>query len=693
MKNCPNCNAPVEDDALFCAACGGKIEAPEEKTDDVIAPEKREPAAEEVPASEPVAAQPEKVEKKKKKFLIPAIAAVAVIAIVLVIIALSGGSSAPEGALYLADEELFFTDFGKNGGVQYTDKLNDTDYDIDDEGASAMDLTLLSMDGKRLFYPDRVDNDGFSLYYKKFGKLDSEGVRIDSNLDSTEYYISENGNLVSYIKDGKLCLYNIKKEDKQKIDSDVSWFCMSEDGKTFLYQDYEGDLFRYNKEKDKVDSEVGSVWYISEDFETLIYTKEDNLYLSVEGKDKKKIDSDVSYVINAYSEDEIYYVKEDLVEAKLSAFVKDDLKEDDAKMTEPVVPTRPTYPESPDYPNYWEYDSDEEYDAAYDAYRVAYEAYEAEYDKYQDDMDAYWDDMDDYYDAYNVWEEKLDRDSLREELEENTVEYTIYKLCYYNGKENAVVCEDMTEYDYQISYDSPVILYSQNVREEGSAQYKLSEIYSIYSLESSIQDSSDASESVKYLAKKAKAVELDVSEEATSFYFSLDAKTLYYFDEVDDEGYGELVSIDISKDKPGKSKPVDDDVYYYGARFIAEDVHVYYKEDGEVYMNGEKVDWETERYYEVWDADNKALYYMCDYEDGEGTLKMYKKGKSITVSDDVNSFILTPNGDLLYIYDWDDDDYRGELMLWNGKKSKAVATEVSAVSAINQGYNAYSWNW
>ena len=247
MKNCPKCQAPLEDDAVFCPVCGEKLVV-EEVKDDVIASEKREAPEE---AAQAVSA-PLKKSKNLKKILIPVVAVIAVVIAIILIAPLFGGDKAPKGVMYAADEEIFFTDYGKKGGVQVTEKLNDTKGFASSQLSGALNLTLLSEKGDILFYPDRIDEDSWSLYWKNFNKLDKEGTKIDSKLDSDSYYISEDGRYVAYTKEGKLIQYDIKKDDKQKIASDVTWFCMSVDGKEFIYQNNEGDLYRYEKEKEKM---------------------------------------------------------------------------------------------------------------------------------------------------------------------------------------------------------------------------------------------------------------------------------------------------------------------------------------------------------------------------------------------------------------------------------------------------------
>ena len=90
----------------------------------------------------------------------------------------------------------------------------------------------------------------------------------------------------------------------------------------------------------------------------------------------------------------MYYTKKDSVEIRLIDYVIDDIADADAAMTKP---------EYPDYPSWLDYDTDEAFDAAVEQYEAVYDAYEVAYDAYL---------------------AKIDRDALRETLQDSTFEIT-----------------------------------------------------------------------------------------------------------------------------------------------------------------------------------------------------------------------------------------------------------------------------
>ncbi|MBQ7718534.1 MAG: zinc-ribbon domain-containing protein [Clostridia bacterium] len=44
MKNCPNCNTQLDDNAVFCAACGAQLGAPQQPTQGFVNPQPYAPA-------------------------------------------------------------------------------------------------------------------------------------------------------------------------------------------------------------------------------------------------------------------------------------------------------------------------------------------------------------------------------------------------------------------------------------------------------------------------------------------------------------------------------------------------------------------------------------------------------------------------------------------------------------------------
>lgn len=719
---CPNCGEQTTTEFAFCQSCGASMTQapaevqPEEQTEvqDEAQPETQPEEQTEVqPEAQPVAA-PTAKKKFPKKAIIFGIIGVAVIAVLIFIIsALSSGSKKPKNnyALYLKDSEIFYSNLKKSSDPwQLTTRLVDND----DGNVSNITLissayrlgayTYMSEDGKYIFFPDKVD-DSFNLYFKNVKKPKSEAVKIDSGIGS--YTVNTSATLVTYDKEGNLYQYNIKKDSKDKIASDVTDFYVSDNGKKIFYKNSEGNLYLKNdgKEKEKIASDISYIKYVSEDFNTIYYTKDNTLYKKVNGKDKEKIASDVSSVINIYDSGEIYYLKDKDEEISLMDYVTDDMKELDASITEPEYPEYnspeyPDYPDSPDYPSWYDYETDDEYYAARDAYYEAYEEWEEEYDRireeYYDACDKYEEEydllVDEYYEAYEKYSDKESRDDLREDLKGRTMDRSSYSLCFYNGKEEIVITDALEDYSYTCAYEAPVISY-EAYSQSNIKKVKLSEIDSIYDVEDMVEDALYSS-TERYISIKNNATVIEQEKEITNIRINSEGTVVYYIDDVpNDKIHGTLYRINISKGKVGKAEVYDSDIYSGQIRF-AEDKIMYFKDvkdgKGELYINKDKIDYDVELYNNIeFDYDNNRVIYFTEWNDEKeyGTLKVYNGKKSVKISDEVHDFTVTPDGRVLYLYDYSLKNYKGELYEWSKGKTRKIDEDVVAVLDIS--YSKY----
>lgn len=372
--NCPKCNAWLPDDAAFCSECGQKIVAPapaapakafcsncgaELIPGDAFcgncgaragaAPQAAPASAPKTPNNPPKAPKAAKAprmpkelknlkEKLPKKVVTIAGIVVAAILVVVILGSLFSGGKTNNYALYIKDGELQFAQMpkGKNP-VEVTSKLMDGDY-TDNHTQSQLYLDYyiqMSEDGKKLFFPDKVDVsyygsvNEFTLYWRNVGSK-KEAEKVDSGISS--YSINDKGTLVTYKKDGNLYQNDLK--DKEKVASDVAAYRVSDDGKTIIYlvrEDNEesGNLYKKKGSKDaeKLASDVTSIRFVSEDFSTVMYSKEDSLYIKNGSKDAEKVASDVEDVM-VYDTDAVYYTKTG-EEFSLWDWVNDDMESDE----------------------------------------------------------------------------------------------------------------------------------------------------------------------------------------------------------------------------------------------------------------------------------------------------------------------------------------------------------------------------
>lgn len=704
MITCPKCNKKLSDDAKFCNDCGEQIL----KT--IICPNCGKPTSTEVlfcqncgvyVGEKSVEERPKLNSKKRKANKLPKKAVVfgmigvaAVAVIVLVAFLFSGGSKKSKNnyALYLKDEELFFTDFKKNSEEwQLTSRLIDTD-DISEsylanEKKQFSLFTDMSEDGKYIFFPDKMEDDyGFNLYYKEVNKLGSEAIKVDS--DITFYTVNTAATLITYIKgdEDNLYQYKIKDDTKEKIASDVAEFNVSDDGKKIVYRNYEDSIYRKNanKEKEKVASNVSSFTYLTEDFSTVYYVKDDSLYKQVEGKEKEKIAADVYSVLWTYDSGEIYYLKGESMTGSLLDYVTDDMKEEDDSISEPIYPD---YPGSPHRPNWWDFDTNEEYQIAYDAYEAAYEEWKTECEQMKKS----------YEEACFAYSEKTSRDELRNRLKEESINRQKLSLCFHNGVEEAVITDNFKYYGYAVAAETPVLSYEAYSQSE-IGKIKLSEIESVYDVETMVEKALTTS-CERYIAVKGVATLIEQEKEAVNFKINPSGTLVYYVDNIpDNESYGELYRITISNGVVGKPEVYDSDVYMGLCDFVSGSALEYFKDykegAGEYYINKNRIDYDV-RFYNVHYDDGK-VFYISDFnsEKSYGTLKFYDGEKSVKIADDVHDFSVAPDGRVLYLYDYSMKYYKGELHEWYNKKTRKIDDDVISIFSIyDDKYRGYIFEW
>lgn len=656
---CVNCGAAIEEDAEFCSNCGANQKGGANAAQTAVS----------------------KTPAKKKSGVFGIAAAVVVLAVVaLVSFAGKGKGSAVDYALYIKDKELFYSIAGSSSATQVTDKLVD-DEDVSNSAlaGSAGELAyyfVKSDNGKMVFYPDKIDTDdnGFNIYYKKTAKMAEEGTKMDS--DVRAYSVDESATRVIYIKeDGDLYSYNLKKQEKEKISGDVEAYRVSTDGKCVYYLNDEGDLYYWTHEKgkDKIDSDVTSVKTNSEDFKTIYYMKEDSFYKKTLGETKEKIASDVKTVYRVYEDGTAYYIKDDSEDQDIADFVYDDKAEEDLNLKKP---------EWPDAPSRYEFSSNAAYDAAVDAYNKEKEAYE---------------------EKWNEYDKKLQRDDMRDRLEENAQFYLEkYKLCYYDGKNEEIVTDSLVgRYSIDYATKKAVMLFSA-IDMDSVEKVKLSDFESVYELENEITDALEKN-AKHYIAFEDETAEIDC-ESGKNFVIDANADRVMYYADVDEEKKeGNLYLIKINKKRLSEPELYDSEVYT-GSLTLKDEHTCYYKEyedgEGDLCIDGKQVEYDVAansgnlRY----NSGTDTFYYYTDYDSSknEGTLKAYSKEKSVKIADDVTKYQVI-DGTVYYISDYSSKNYRGELYCYKGKKSVKIDDDVVSVMAGTSSKTlqggAYKYGW
>lgn len=599
-----------------------------------------------------------------------------------------GKSSSSDYVAYIKDNELFISDMSEDGISQISSKLLKIDRDdyIDEHGEEywaalpirlAFMSTRITQDCKTIFYPDKQndDNGTFSLYYRSIRKLDAEPVKIDSNVST--YLVNSDGTLVAYSKkngnDYIIYQYDPDSEEKTKLGACNAALFALDGSTTYILDDGALYLKKPGKDAVKLDSNVDSIIdvaylsgeYMTETFDTIYYMKNNAVYKASTGKDSEKLVSDVNDVICIYDSDKMYFSREQDDEKTLLDYVNDSYSEYDYSFTTL---------EKPEKPSRYDYDY-------YDEYEIAYEIYEEEYEEYRDSL------------RENADVES--RNDLRYELSESTFSPT-YSLYYFDGEKETLIADNYVCDEYWdssiVSQNEPVILYSVYTP-SSFEKPDIADVYDADSLRKAVNET--LYNGVEYyIAADTNAVSL--GEKASNAVISNDGSSAYYIAEDD------LYSVSVKNGSPQKPVIYDSDVGSIWGLFTDDQV-VYLKDisdfTGDLYINKERITSDTyDGMYYVYTEQDMLLFYsdFDDYDDC-GTLNIYTKNKLSKIADDSYSpyivnfshtpYCVTPDGSVIYLSDYDNNNYIGQLSVYKNGKSTVIDNDVADfVHAYNRYY-------
>ena len=609
---CPNCQSQLADDATFCGTCGAPV--PQQEP---AAPGKKE---------NPIV---EFVKKLPRKYLkLGGIAAAAVLVLVLVI-SLFSGSKQPDYFLYLKDGEMFSVGLNGSNPWEITSKLAKDigNANLAVEADSIAWRITLSADGKRIFYPDKFEGyigGSFSLYYRNVNKPKQDPVKVAS--DVTDYRINEDGSIVIFENnDGDLYRYNVRKDEKEKISKDIRSYRTSEDLDEILLLTYDGDLYRQSgsREKVKLESDVTGLVDVSEDLKTVLFMKDDALYRKTGSKEKEKIDSDVEETVRV-SEDlkTVLYIKDDALYRKTGSKEKEKV---DADIEEIV--------------------------------RISEDLKTVVYIK---------------DDALYLREGTRDKKKVADDVTEVRVVYEDNRI--YFCKESEISPQYRALYFFDGKKSTLVI--------DGVTSLTCSHWSAKNSVAAATVYDEDEGEEYGYIivGKNATKVADDILQYAS---IDPDGKNVYYLAEYDySTGSGDLYQVKIGS-KAGKPTLYDRDVSNMIS--IMEDGKVaYYKdvlgEAGELYIDKKRVDSDVSL-HAIMDSEGRFTYFT-DWSNGSGTLKQYNKGKVTKIADEVSTYFELKNGDILYLRDYDISAFTGDLYRFHSGKSTKIDEEVIAIIPV-----------
>ena len=610
---CPNCQSQLADDATFCGTCGAPV--PQQEP---AAPGKKE---------NPIV---EFVKKIPRKYLkLGGIAAAAILVLVLVI-SLFSGSKQPDYFLYLKDGEMFGVGLNGSKPWEITSKLakDISNNELSNEVDSISWRITLSADGKRIFYPDKFEGyigGSFSLYYRNVNKPKQDPVKVAS--DVTDYRINEDGSIVIFENyDGDLYRYNVRKDEKEKISKDVRSYRTSEDLDEILLLTNDGDLYRQSgsKEKVKLESDVTDMVDVSEDLKTVLFMKEDALYRKTGSKEKEKVDSDVEDIVRV-SEDlkTVLYMKDDALYRKTGSKEKEKVDSD----IEDIVSI------SEDLKTVVYIKDDALYlrEGTKDKKKVA----------------------DDVTEVRVVYE-----DNCIYFFKESEISSQYQALYFFDGKKSTLVIDGVTYLTYsRWSAKNPVAAATVYDEDEG-------EMYGYI-----------------IVGKTATKV---LDESFTACRIDRDGKNVYYLAEYDySTDSGDLYQVKVGS-KAGKPTLYDRDVSANMISIMEDGKVAYFKdvlgEAGDLYIDKKRVDSDVPL-YRLGGSEGKFTYYT-DWSGGTGTLMQYNKGKVTKIADEVYTHFELKNGDILYLRDYDFGAYTGDLYRFHSGKSTKIDEEVIAIIPV-----------
>lgn len=724
---CPNCGRDLPEGTKFCGGCGTRIAPVEQQTVQYTEPVFDPP----VPFDPPVVTEPRnKKEKAAKpqvlnqlknmvkkipaKYLkIGGIAAAALVVAIVLICVLTGGngssgngSGQPDGALYLKEGELYYSDFSKKAPYEISkDLLEDADsWTLQSYAYEIAETIHVTEDGKTMFYMDKLSYDGTgTLYWRSLTNLKKEAEKIAAGV--SKYSVSENGKLVTYLKSGTLYQYDMKEETK--LAKDVETYSVSEDGKIIYYRN---DEYTWYVAKDGESEKIGtdiSIEYVTEDYTTVYYMNDNKLYRKTIGKDKEKLLSGIEGISEVNEDGTFYYSTSE--EIPLSEFFVED--------TDEYVDLMETLAEESLY--FYELG----YFDGKDGTVIGENCIEADeltwaegtmvlYNQYDistagsiglTKLVEYYYDSDHYYIA----------DAAEDMIMEQLLETEVWYLAS-NGTTSVLDLEAI--YDLSLSEDGKTLyaLCAVDEEKEEGTLYKVTisgdkvksveeaddEVYSERALYFASYYGSEYSQYFVYykdvkddkgdLYANGEMVDSDVYVRNTVRYNHAKKSLVYYVDYSYDKSEGLLKTWDGKK-----AVEICDDVHYYEIT-DGGDVYVGYDHSSTkdtvtlASWNGSKLTEICEDVYNYTEISGGDLLISTDYssKNSSYTLSAWDGKKLTEVSDDVYDYTVMPNDDILYLYDYSTSKYEGELHLFSGKKSEMVDEDVAALIEL-PGYTTH----
>lgn len=663
---CEKCGEKLDKGMTFCPECGAKVESEEKSATKVFCMECGTAHTEQekyctncgTPMAGTENLKPEAAKKKgvtftkRSKMLVAAVICIAVLGVAVITIAKALSRPAVKAPVfYIKDNELYTIGSGKDPAVLQSQNFFEVWDPMNGHYWMVPQWLQYSEDGNYLYYPGNIMSDHCTLYVKDLSKAESR--KIDS--DVRFYKRAGKGQLV-YVKiDGSFYLHDLEKKDK--IASDVEWFSLDEKKGKVLWLDTEGRLYTQNldlkEEKIKLDSDVPLSLQVADDFSRIVYMKDDNLYVYKDLKEKVKIASDVSYlesVQDINGDMKVVYVEQS--EASLvPLLIEDDLYEADQALAEPDITAYQTIELRQ---TYW----------GETEKVITDEAYYHEYDKYQ---------------------EKLNRDQVRLDLEEELTYYISgynHEKMVYSQKTGKTepLKAGLLVYQYGLGMDANIEVFLKDVEIEKILFSDYMENGSEEDLRIKLLENCQT-----FLSVNQKYIEMNLDlEEFPQIDLKYEPGADYAYLLIrNDWQLGELIRIDGLNKESQQIRNESADVR--SLCFIYQDQIVTIRNNeggiGELYLNDELVDEDVILLMTSIDPSGERFYYFKEMNKTENAavLYCYEDGKSTKIAEDVSQYKPLDNGEVILLVDYNSERGRGDLMQFKGGKLKSIDYDVNAI--------------
>lgn len=467
-------------------------------------------------------------------------------------------------------------------------------------------------------------------------------------------------NYAIYRKDGELCYNDLgDKKTGVEIADDANSAFLSPDGKTILYTKdgglYYRNINKKNSEATKWLSNYSSL-KLSENGKVATYIKDDALYQKKLGADEAvKVASDVhsftvtpngGQILFVNKDSDVYYVKKAGKEpVKIVSGVDEYGVEFISENLKTIVYLKDS------------------------ALCVATAGKESE--KIASDVTSVY-----AYDLKNIYY------VTKEEVKEGeTVVKTTKSLSFYNGKTSVELAKDNYDGIEDTNLEKKAIIYKTSETSEDNTittvQYFLAMGKKTYSFFEYTKKYTDGKlNSYDYITDTV------ITENGKKVYYLVKTNNPDAKVDSDKPAVGDLYEANLGS-KIASAKKYDNDVYALNNYTAVLNKPLYskeYKKTGEsptydLYLSKKLVSNDVEDV--MYSNYAEALLLKSD-----DSLFFFKNKKVLITNEDYSSLNQLPSGDILYITDISETSGKGDLMLFNGKKSKKIDSDVSSVQSI-----------